>query len=365
MNILHITTGANYAVTTDYIRFVADNFNISDHVFLIIDKRENVPVELSERANVRIIDTEQGKCFHNILSYMKNSELIIMHSLCLTIHQQILLLFNLSILNKIVWVAWGMDLYQWKRENNCMSYKVRNLIAYLFRKKIKYFVGIFPPDIDYFKKTFKSNARTFYASYVEGLYNPLYLKELSLLSLDDKRADSSCINIQIGHSCSQILNHIQVLKDLYKFKNENIKIYIPLNYGDMEYGNQVELYAKNLFGEKVVCIRKMMVKEEYMDFLSTIDIAIFNTPRQIGLGNISPLLFMEKKVFMPAGSVMYDYYKSLGINVCEYQQVVNLNFAAFTEPIGMKYAKQYIRSEAIDKEKKIDMWCKVFNSQIR
>jgi hypothetical protein len=46
----------------------------------------------------------------------------------------------------------GSDLYQWKREHKgSIFYKGRNLIAYLFRKKIKYFVGIFPPDIEYFK----------------------------------------------------------------------------------------------------------------------------------------------------------------------------------------------------------------------
>ena len=47
---------------------------------------------------------------------------------------------------------------------------------------------------------------------------------------------NSCINIQIGHPSTQVLNHIEVLEDLYKFRDENIRIYIPLSYGDEEYG---------------------------------------------------------------------------------------------------------------------------------
>jgi dTDP-N-acetylfucosamine:lipid II N-acetylfucosaminyltransferase len=366
MNILHITTGANYVVTTQYIRFVNENFDINEHTFLILDKQENIPIELSDRSNTIVIDINKGKQFNTILSYMMKSDLIILHSLCLSIYQQLFLLFNPFILQKTVWVAWGMDLYQWKREDNGnVLYKGRNLISFIFRKRMNYFVGIFPPDIDYFKNTFKSRAKTFYASYVGGLYNPLYEKDLNLISLAEKRVNNDCINIQIGHSCSLILNHRQVLEALRKFKSENIKIYIPLSYGDMEYGNQVEEYAKTLFGDKVVCIRDMMAEEEYMDFLSTIDIAIFNTTRQIGLGNITPLLYMEKKIFMPAGSIMYEYYKSVGVQVFDYNQLNNMEFRHFVSPVDTSNAKKYIETQVKNKELKIGMWTNVFNAVMK
>ena len=200
------------------------------------------------------------------------------------------------------WVAWGADLYQWKNKpegnilRRCKIY-IRNAIAFRFRERIKYFVGIFPPDIDYFKKEFKSDAKTFYASYVGGLFNDLYTKRLNLMPLEGKILNSECINIQIGHSSTSILNHIDVLENLVKYKNENIKIYIPLSYGNKEYGDRVQEVAIQLFRDKVVCIREMMDKDDYMKFLSTIDIAIFNTTRQIGLGNITPLLYMEKNLY--------------------------------------------------------------------
>jgi hypothetical protein len=126
-----------------------------------------------------------------------------------------------------------------------------------------------------------------------------------------------------------MLNHIEVLNQLTKYQNENIRIYLPLSYGDKNYGDQVEKYAKNLFGDKVVCLRNMMTKSDYMDFLSMIDIAIFNTSRQIGLGNITPLLYMGKKIFMPAGSIMYEYYKSVGVEVFDSNQLNNMEFSQF------------------------------------
>ena len=129
------------------------------------------------------------------------------------------------------------------------------------------------------------------------------MKELNLITLAEKVRNGDCINILIGHSCDPNLNHIEVLEDLLKFKDENIKIYIPLSYGIMANGDQVERKAKDLFGDKVFCLREMMDRDQYLDFLATIDIAIFNTQRQIGLGNLAPLRYMGKKLFIPAGSV--------------------------------------------------------------
>ncbi|MGZ5551098.1 MAG: TDP-N-acetylfucosamine:lipid II N-acetylfucosaminyltransferase [Nitrososphaeraceae archaeon] len=231
-------------------------------------------------------------------------------------------------------------------------------------KKIRFFVGIFPPDIEYFKKNFKSKAQTFFAGYVSILDNPLYKKKLNLIALDEKRTKKDCINILVGNRSKPILNHMEVLDNLVKFKDENIKIYVPLSYGNKEYGNKVEEKAKILFGHKAICIRELMGLEDYMDFLTTIDIAIFNTLRQIGLGNINPLLYMEKKVFMPAGSAMYDYYNSLGINICDYAQIQKIDFKSFIESVDMAKAKLHVINKATNKNEKIQMWSKVFNASV-
>jgi hypothetical protein len=276
-----------------------------------------------------------------------------------------LLILNSSIMKKIVWVEWGYDLYNWRIKNSNLKSKLKNAINYSFRKKIKYFVAIFPPDIEVFKNEFTSSAQTFYATYVQRQYDSYFKKAINLVTLSEKSKNNDTINIQIGNSCDESLNHIEVLQDLLKFKDEKIKIYIPLSYGNMATGDAIEIKAKSLFGDKVVCIRKMIDKEKYLDFLASIDIAIFNTQRQIGLGNLAPLRYMGKKIFIPAGSVMYEHFRSQGINICDYNRIKLMNFESFTEPVDMRKAKELIQANVANVNLKVEMWTKIFDAPVR
>jgi hypothetical protein len=56
-----------------------------------------------------------------------------------------------------------------------------------------------------------------------------------------------------------------------------------------------------------------MTLDEYLKFLKSIDIAIFNHERQQAMGNTINLLGMGKKVFMRTGLSHYDFMKSIGI----------------------------------------------------
>ncbi len=365
MTILHICTSSNYNVISSYIKFIYEEYySKSNHTFIIMDKICNVPDNIKQYDNVIIVDENSAKNIIYIIKEMKSHDRIILHSLNKTYFQFILLL-NKKLFKKLFWVSWGADLYQWKVMKNSIKYKIRNLIAYDVRMKIRNFVGIFPPDIDYFKKEFNSDAKTFYASYVGGLYNNLYKKQYKLRTLAEKTLNNEYINIQIGHSSTSILNHIDVLENLVKYKNENIKIYIPLSYGNKKYGDRVQEVATQLFKDKVVCIREMMDKDDYMKFLSAIDIAIFNTTRQIGLGNITPLLYMEKKIYIPKGTVMYDFYKDQEINICDYRDINKMNYDSFIEPVNMNNAKEYVILNSLNKEKKVEMWNNVFNAPLK
>ncbi|MDN5290074.1 MAG: hypothetical protein PWQ06_313 [Anaerophaga sp.] len=365
MQILHVTTGANYNVTINYIRFINDNFEQTEHEFIVVDEISNIPSELLNYKNVLIIDKADKKYMIQLYKHMLVAEKIVFHSLWLGPFYLLFLMFKPSLMNKIFWVSWGMDSYQWKSKKKGFHYRIRNFIAYKFRQKIKFFVGIFPPDIYYFKKEFKSNAMTFHASYVDSINSPLYQDKINYKSLREKVSDNECINVQVGHSSSQVLNHLEVLNSLEKFKNENIKIFIPLSYGDKLYGDLVENEANKIFGDKAICLREMVDKESYYMFLSSIDIAIFNSKRQIGLGNINPLLYMEKKIFIPEGSVMYDFYNSKNIDIWNYNNVVDMDYNEFVKPLNRNNGRNFIIENEFDLGKKIDMWNKVFEAPMK
>ncbi|OJG09660.1 hypothetical protein RU93_GL000643 [Enterococcus aquimarinus] len=364
MKIIHMLPNVNVRVTESFIQFISENFESDKHYFKLVTKNSVIDLNLNKLKNVEMIPNLSTK---DMLNTCSEYDKVIIHYLNFKTIEIFKLLFHPQIFEKIIWVAWGADLYQWKEKiegslSRRVSLLARNFIAKSFRRRIKYFVGIFPPDIKYFKDEFQTNSKTFYASYVGNLYNPLYKNKQDFDDLEYKITHDKTINIQIGHSSTKILNHLESLQDLKKYKNENIKIYLPLNYGDMNYGDIVESEANKIFGGKVECIREMMSKEEYMQYLSTIDIAIFNTTRQIGLGNISPMLYMNKKMFMPKDSVMYNFYRSQNIDIWDYNKIKNLSFHEFIKPLNYKNGTKYIAENELNLEHKIEMWNKVFKA---
>lgn len=359
MNILHVMTGSNHEVNKVFVRFLSENYDINNHFILIIDEKKNIPSEIKSYPNLMIYSNNKDIKF--FINTFKKYNKIILHSLSLNYNIQYFLLVRPKLFKKIIWIAWGMDLYQWKNEKN--GY-IKNLILFLFRKNIKNFVGIFPPDIEFFNNKFRPISNTYYCCYPGTLYNPIYTNDYELYNLDYKYDNNLCINIQVGHQCNSILNHEKVLENLKKFKDENIKIYLPLNYGDMEYGNKIMKKAKYIFGDKAIIIKKKMEKTDYMNLLSTIDIAIFNTNRQIGLGNILPLIYLNKKIFIPSNTIMYNFFKSNKVDITDYNLVKDMNFKEFIKAKNGCYGSEFIRSNYMDKIAYRKMWSSVFNIKI-
>lgn len=79
------------------------------------------------------------------------------------------------------------------------------------------------------------------------------------------------------------------------YKNEDIKIVLPLSYGDISYAETIETYARTLYGDKVLILRENLGFLDYVKLIKTIDIAIFDYKHQSALGNIMLLLLWGKK----------------------------------------------------------------------
>jgi len=326
-----------------------------------MDRYNNIPLELVEYSNVKIIKPKS--IMHLIVLFYKmyQSDKIILHSLNFT-YFQFLILLNFRLHEKLYWVSWGADLYNWRSNIHNFKYYMKNKIAYNIRKKIKNFVGIFPPDIEFYTNEFGANSRIYHASYVGGIYASVYRNKYDNIDLEAKGKSGGGFNILIGHSSNKNLNHKEVLHDLLKYKNENIKIYIPLSYGDKKYGKEIEDEAYKLFGDRAICIKEFMDKDSYYLFLSKIDIVIFNTKRQIGLGNIHPLIHMHKKIFIPRNSVMFNYFTSQKVNICDYCEIRDMSFNKFIANINMSDSKNYLLNNVYNKNRKIEMWSEVFNA---
>ena len=114
----------------------------------------------------------------------------------------------------------------------------------------------------------------------------------------------------VGNSADPTNNHILILEKLAASKPLAINIYVPLSYGNEEYAKKVIQKGYELFANKFIALTNFMPFEEYMKFLSTIDIAIFHHERQQAFGNIISLLSMGKKVYINQKSNLWKYFKS-------------------------------------------------------
>lgn len=126
-----------------------------------------------------------------------------------------------------------------------------------------------------------------------------------------KKYKKEYVIIQVGNSATETNNHIETLRKLSRFSRENIKIFLPLAYGDMQYAKMVEETARALFEDKIIVQKEYLTLEEYSKRLANVDIGIFGMMRQQALGNIYHLIGMGKKVYLCKEGQNAEYFERL------------------------------------------------------
>lgn len=364
MKVIHIVRQSKFMGAAQYL--YDHYFNNGEHEICYINKGTEMSL-IREDLSIRQtqFNIRKGKFiqhFPKLIKELMRADYIVLHSLLFP--DPVLLLLSVPVFrNKIVWIEWGADLYSFLNERkNIIVKRACNLIM----EKCFAFIGIFPPDIDTYKRLFPaSKAMTYYAPYISGL--PVYPTALDIYMSSEKQLlnRNKEIIIQIGHNAIPTLNHKEVLYSLKKYSNENIKIVLPLSYGGSpEYVAEVSGIARELFGDKAVVIDKYLDKKDYFHIIDSVDIAIFNTHRQAGLANIHRLLSKKAKLFIPKGSVMYDYFRSVGFPVCAYEQIDTQSFDEFIalcEPLDEVKVIKYLE-ERSDNDKKVQYWRNIYDS---
>ena len=172
------------------------------------------------------------------------------------------------------------------------------------------------------------------------------------------------VYIQIGHNAQKQLNHLKALEVLSRFKDENIMLVLPLSYSaEQQYIEQINQYLENTFPGKYIVLKDFMPKEEYFKLVRRIDIAIFYTYRQTALGNIYEMINNNIKLFMPQGSVMKEYFCSVGIPVDSIESIENYTFQQFAAPVEwdkIPGPKNYIDS-LNDYDARLQHWVDIYD----
>lgn len=267
---------------------------------------------------------------------------------------------------KIVWWAWGFELYEtvrglkplfqlelYKSMTRIIEKKSRQSFSYIIKSYFWNIVSFFHYDsirakaisrVNYFQPVFSleyemmSSVRGFNAK--EFYYPNSYSYQLKCDL--PKNSEGS---IFIGNSATYTNNHIDIwesVKDKIPFGR---KVYIPINYGDKKYGNYLTRAIHSDLCD-VQFLKEFIPKDQYFKLIDGCSYAIFGVIRQQAMGNISYALSRGIKVFLYKDSLVYKQLKKRGFVVYD---IESISPDSFTHPLSED--EIIANSKAIENEK--------------
>lgn len=353
--------------TAGIVDFYNNYFNNGKHEICYVTIRgmeSQIRPEIEINQREIIIDNYNTtfKDAQNVISATKEYDVVVCHSFFLRGIFVRLAAFNRALLKKIVWIEWGYDLYDWHIDATSFGNRVDRYCGRVIRTKCNAVVAIFPPDIEYYNKRFpKAHSKVLYAPYCSGTIDPSFSNYSREHRIAKTLQNDDPVYIQIGNRATNKLRHIETLKKLEQYKDENIVLFIPLSYGEKKYADKVQKYAETHFPGKTIVLRDFMPYEEYSELLRRVDIAIFNSKRQIALGNIQNLIFSNVKLYMRQDGYMFEYFKGRGVPVFAIDKEEQISFEEFISDFCVDEDKflNYIE-ELRSMEIKVKLWNDVY-----
>lgn len=360
--IIHIISHGVFA--NGYIRFMISQFKELDQVFFT--KKDTTGkykiyltagCELHEIAGVSEI---VGK--DEYLELCQKAEKIVISgvfSICDIDGLQGLI--EKKMLHKTFFHFWGGDFYCYReRQDSTKSFIRRILLFHAFREAAGL---IFLIDGEY--ETFKT---------ITGISNRHFLAPMP--GDPDNRIDFAAlrnqfvknddvVNIIVGNSATPTNHHEEVFYMLQHYANCKIRIYSPLSYGDVKYGETISELGNKLFGDKFNPVFDFMERDEYLKFLTKMDIGIFYNDRQQAMGNINYLLKLGKKLFLRTKTSMWVNYLNQGFKVYDASVLGNLSLEELTFFDNMDRTNNILLGDTLSlPEKARERWDAVLKSEI-
>jgi dTDP-N-acetylfucosamine:lipid II N-acetylfucosaminyltransferase len=155
---------------------------------------------------------------------------------------------------------------------------------------------------------------------------------------------SSGNKIMIGHSASPEGNHYEIIHRLNRI-NPAYPIFLPLSYGDKQYGNLIKTEAQKKF-INVDVLEEPLERDKYYEKLTEVGWAIINVKVQQAVGNIIALIWMGCKVFLDKSTSTYKDFLTSGIIVYSIQDNLNeFELASRLNPDQMENNRKKILEE--------------------
>ena len=245
---------------------------------------------------------------------------------------------------KVYWVCWSYELYNLQHplyEPFSENYLNTHLaIKKRIRQEISRFISIFNKTSG-LKKTSRTGVNdsfrlihnfcsllpsdfTFFQSVSRNTttkYLPFAYLSLNKIMPDLDNFKSLGKKIMIGHASSPDGNHYEIIQKLSAI-DRRFPVFLPLAYGDKDYGNIIKQEARKKFIHPDIQEKKLE-STEYYKKLTEVGWAIFNMKVQQALGNILALIWMGAKVFLDKNTSTYKDFTTWGIVLFTVQHDLN------------------------------------------
>lgn len=252
---------------------------------------------------------------------------------------------------KIIWWAWGYDLYDVQARGlkpliklplyktntlKLLHHTLWGLKESVRTKLLEYTLGLYYGAL--------RKHRMYRIDYIQPVFSLEYdyIKELNLSNfkalpfyilqqiqktdfmLSQRNPNGSII---LGHSAQITGNHLDVFTDIKKYIPIGREIVVPLNYGMMDYADIVKKVLV-IQGElmNIRVLDKFLPLEAYHELLKNCSYAIYGAIRQQAMGNISWAIRQGIKVFLYKDSLIYKHLKNCGIIVYAIEDIDENSF---------------------------------------
>lgn len=347
MLFLHIVPPSKRMMNT-YFRMLREHFPLEEHRFLFIDQCKESESELFDYENVGELQGENSKeRLKDFFRECNRADVVLWHGIMYGAKKMLPLFYSRKLRKKSVWIMRGLDLYNWKCETKfSLRYRLINSMNYFIRKHLPYVVAITPADEEIYHRQFGYKAKCRCVVYP-------FAKE-AFVMMDhfdaERKRDNGEKFILVGNNAYTFNRHLEALESMSKFSEENLKLYIPLSYGndwydkESDYKSRVAEAAEEIFGsEKIEILNKLIDTDQYTNLLMNMDVAVIASNRQNALGNIFRLLYVGNKVYLSRDNPMYQYFLTEGIDVYDVDTISSCSYDEFIEMPDQKKNSAWIR----------------------
>ena len=331
---------------TSFVKTINENDAFDNSQFLFVTFYKEVYDEIKKYDNVKLINKR------SIYYYFIHSKWIFLHPNYMS-KVKFCILPN-YIAKKIIWRTWGHDIRPLndKKQEKLVVKGCRNIINWLYVKKVRKIRGFgIANDIDIvnIENVFRKSFDYFYIGYGGYKDKGLVLRRLEK-NVKSNELKKDNYKVLLGHNAGRAENHILNLKRLSKFKDNNIKIIMPLAYSVEEgYLKEVKRCAIDIFGNnKVEFIEHFMEYADYAKLIASVDIAIMDQEFSNGLGNLSLLMYFGKKIYINRNGNVAQSFNKNGIKCCYTDDISRIEFDDFINYEGDEKAYEvYLRSSSL------------------